>query len=123
LLFPAAAQVLFFSTDTPFEKAICLHKRSGITMMRAVTLLLAAGAASALTDIDHKPLFRKNMDPIISPGKFVSHMHSFYGSDAITKNLPTTAELQKGCPSGENPNDLSIYCTFGQQPPGSAHYN
>jgi hypothetical protein len=37
-------------------------------------------------------------------------MHSFYGSDAITKDLPTTVELQKGCPSGENPNDLSVYC-------------
>ncbi|KAF2442783.1 hypothetical protein P171DRAFT_455773 [Karstenula rhodostoma CBS 690.94] len=52
---------------------------------------------------------RKNIDPIVLPGKYASHMHSFYGSDAVTKNLPTTAELQKGCPSGENPNDLSVY--------------
>ncbi|KAK3321287.1 hypothetical protein B0T19DRAFT_451048 [Cercophora scortea] len=51
----------------------------------------------------------KNIDPIVGPGKYKSHMHSFYGSDAVTKDLPTTEELQKGCPSGENPNDLSVY--------------
>jgi hypothetical protein len=69
-----------------------------------------AGTAFGLTDIEHKPFMRKNIDPIVFPGRYVSHMHSFYGSDIITKDLPTTAELQKGCPSGENPNDLSIYC-------------
>ncbi|KAF2004360.1 hypothetical protein P154DRAFT_426617 [Amniculicola lignicola CBS 123094] len=76
--------------------------------MRSAILLLA-GPAAALTDIEHKPLFRKNMDPLVSPGKYVSHMHSFYGSDAITKDLPTTKQLQAGCVSGENPNDASIY--------------
>jgi len=45
----------------------------------------------------------------VFPGKYISHMHSFYGSDAITKDLPTTAQLQAGCPSGENANDMSIY--------------
>ncbi|KAF2177153.1 hypothetical protein K469DRAFT_810039 [Zopfia rhizophila CBS 207.26] len=73
------------------------------------TVLLLTGAATALTDIEHKPFMRKNIDPIVFPGRYVSHMHSFYGSDALTKDLPTTAQLQKGCPSGENPNDLSIY--------------
>lgn len=77
--------------------------------MRAIVILLA-GSAAALTDIEHKPFMRKNIDPIVYPGKYVSHMHSFYGSDALTKDLPTTAELQKGCPSGENPNDMSVYC-------------
>ena len=77
--------------------------------MRA-TILAFVGTAAALTDIEHKPFMRKNIDPLVSPGKYVSHMHSFYGSDAITKDLPTTEDLQKGCPSGENPNDLSIYC-------------
>lgn len=77
--------------------------------MRFLSAVLLAKAATALTDIEHKPFMRKNIDPIISPGKYISHMHSFYGSDAITKDLPTTAQLQKGCPSGENPNDLSIY--------------
>ncbi len=77
-------------------------------MFTAVVLL--AGTAAALTDIEHKPFMRKNIDPIVFPGKYTSHMHSFYGSDAVTKDLPTTEELQKGCPSGENPNDLSVYC-------------
>ncbi|CAP60890.1 uncharacterized protein PODANS_0_740, partial [Podospora anserina S mat+] len=52
----------------------------------------------------------KNIDPIVYPGQYRSHMHSFFGSDAVTKDLPTTADLQKGCASGENPNDLSVYC-------------
>ncbi|KAG9230199.1 hypothetical protein BJ875DRAFT_546372 [Amylocarpus encephaloides] len=77
--------------------------------MYAASFVLLAGTAFALTDIQHKPFMRKNIDPIVSPGRYVSHMHSFYGSDIITKDLPTTEELQKGCPSGENPNDLSIY--------------
>ncbi|KAK3372940.1 hypothetical protein B0T24DRAFT_649080 [Lasiosphaeria ovina] len=51
----------------------------------------------------------KNIDPIVLPGLYKSHMHSFYGSDVVTKTLPTTEELQKGCPSGENPNDLSVH--------------
>lgn len=69
-----------------------------------------AGAAMAYTDIRHKRFMLKNMDPIVFPGEYRSHMHSFFGSDAVTKDLPTTAELQAGCPSGENPNDLSVYC-------------
>ena len=73
----------------------------------AVALL---GVASAYTDIRHKRFMIKNIDPIVLPGQYRSHMHSFYGSDVVTKDLPTTEELQKGCPSGENPNDLSVYC-------------
>ncbi|KAF2639426.1 hypothetical protein P280DRAFT_454789 [Massarina eburnea CBS 473.64] len=72
-------------------------------------IAVLASTAAALTDIEHKPFMRKNIDPIVLPGKYASHMHSFYGSDAVTKDLPTTAQLQKGCPSGENPNDLSVY--------------
>jgi len=78
--------------------------------MHTKGLVLLVGSAAALTDIEHKPFMRKNIDPIVSPGKYISHMHSFYGSDAVTKDLPTSEELQKGCPSGENPNDLSVYC-------------
>jgi len=78
--------------------------------MRPITAVaLLTGAASALTVVEHRPLYRKNIDPIVFPGKYVSHMHSFYGSDAVTKDLPTTEDLQKGCPSGENPNDMSVY--------------
>ena len=79
-------------------------------MMKATAVTLLAGTVAALTVVEHKPFLRKNIDPIVSPGKYISHMHSFYGSDVITKDLPTTEQLQKGCPSGENPNDLSIYC-------------
>jgi hypothetical protein len=71
---------------------------------------VSASLAFAYTDIRHTRFMIKNIDPIVSPGKYVSHMHSFYGSDAVTKTFPTTEELQKGCASGENPNDLSIYC-------------
>ena len=71
-----------------------------IAAMRTAFLLSLAGSVASLTDIEHKPLFRKNIDPIVVPGKYVSHMHSFYGSDTITKDLPTTAQLQAGCPSG-----------------------
>ncbi|KAK0614944.1 hypothetical protein B0T17DRAFT_497913 [Bombardia bombarda] len=76
---------------------------------KAAIAILLAGGVSAYTDIRHNRFMLKNIDPIVSPGKYKSHMHSFYGSDAVTKNLPTTAELQKGCASGENPNDLSVY--------------
>jgi hypothetical protein len=82
--------------------------------MKKSALLALVGTAAGLTDIEHKPFMRKNIDPLVSPGKYVSHMHSFYGSDAITKDLPTSEQLQKGCPSGENPNDLSVYCKVPQ---------
>jgi hypothetical protein len=77
------------------------------------TLIVAGalvGLAAAYTDIRHKRFMVKNIDPIVSPGQYRSHMHSFFGSDAVTKDMPTTEELQKGCPSGQNPNDLSVYC-------------
>jgi hypothetical protein len=80
-----------------------------MTKALAVVFLLTV-TVTAYTDIRHKRFMLKNMDPIVSPGKYKSHMHSFYGSDAVTKDLPTTEQLQKGCPSGENPNDLSVYC-------------
>ena len=82
------------------------------TLYRFVALV---SGVAALTDIAHKPFMRKNIDPIVLPGQYTSHMHSFYGSDVVTKDLPTTAQLQKGCPSGENPNDLSVYCTYSPQ--------
>ncbi|KAK3398353.1 hypothetical protein B0T20DRAFT_479119 [Sordaria brevicollis] len=50
--------------------------------MRFLSAVLLAEAVTALTDIEHKPFMRKNIDPIVSPGKYISHMHSFYGSDA-----------------------------------------
>ncbi|PSN61112.1 hypothetical protein BS50DRAFT_578526 [Corynespora cassiicola Philippines] len=56
------------------------------------------------------PFMYKNIDPIVFPGQYdKSHLHSFFGSDAVTINTKTSAELQKGCTNAENPNDLSIY--------------
>lgn len=78
-------------------------------MKVGVALVAGVLGVSALTVVEHKPFMRKNIDPIVLPGKYASHMHSFYGSDAINTTLPTTADLQRGCPSGENPNDLSVY--------------
>lgn len=80
------------------------------TSLAVVALL--TGCVSAYTDITHKRFMLKNIDPIVLPGRYTSHMHSFYGSDVVTKDLPTTEQLQKGCPSGENPNDLSVYVSF-----------
>lgn len=56
------------------------------------------------------PFMQKNIDPIVFPAQHdKSHLHSFYGSDAVTVNTKTSAELQKGCTNAENPNDLSVY--------------
>jgi hypothetical protein len=79
-------------------------------MRNFLAVVALSGAAIAYTDIRHKRFMVKNIDPIVFPGQYKSHMHSFFGSDIVTKDLPTTAQLQQGCPSGENPNDLSVYC-------------
>lgn len=77
----------------------------GITL----SVLSAVSAANAYTVVTHEQFMKKNIDPLVVPGEYKSHMHSFFGSDAITKDKPTSADLQKGCASGENPNDLSVY--------------
>ncbi|CAL3969068.1 unnamed protein product [Diplocarpon coronariae] len=72
---------------------------------------LLSGVAQAYTQVDIKEAFmRKTIDPIVFPGSYTdSHLHSFFGSDAVTANTKTSAELQKGCTNAENPNDLSSY--------------
>ncbi|KAL4892389.1 hypothetical protein BDV59DRAFT_202535 [Aspergillus ambiguus] len=72
-------------------------------------ILAGAGMVSAWTELHHAPIMNKNIDAIVVPGTYTSHMHTFFGSDAITNVLPTSADLQKGCYSGDNPNDLSAY--------------
>ena len=58
------------------------------------------------------PFMFKNIDPIVYPGEYnKSHLHSFYGSDAVTVDTTTSEELRKGCTNAENPNDLSVYWT------------
>ncbi|KAK2040429.1 secreted protein [Colletotrichum somersetense] len=72
---------------------------------------MLAGIARAYTQVNvASPFMTKNIDPIVFPGQYdKSHLHSFFGSDAVTINTSTSAELQKGCTNADNPNDLSVY--------------
>lgn len=81
--------------------------------MQAITLLLAAaGSACAYTIVVADLFMHKNVDPVVMPGKYKSHLHSFFGSDAVTANTKTSKELQAGCTTAYNPNDFSSYCKF-----------
>ncbi|KAM0330604.1 hypothetical protein ACHAQA_003553 [Verticillium albo-atrum] len=78
--------------------------------MQSLTLFLAgAGVANAYTVTNAELFMRKNIDPIVVPGQYNSHMHSFFGSDTVTVNTTTSKELQAGCSSTVNPNDFSSY--------------
>ncbi|KAK1147941.1 hypothetical protein N8T08_000457 [Aspergillus melleus] len=70
---------------------------------------LAAGFAQAYTVTNVDMFMLKNIDPLVVPGEYTSHMHSFFGSDAVTAHTNTSAELQKGCSTARNPNDFSAY--------------
>ncbi|KAH7389462.1 hypothetical protein DE146DRAFT_163823 [Phaeosphaeria sp. MPI-PUGE-AT-0046c] len=72
---------------------------------------MLASLASAYTQVNvPSPFMQKNIDPIVFPGSFTkSHLHSFYGSDAVVASTKTSAEIQKGCTAADNPNDLSVY--------------
>ncbi|KAL0936763.1 putative short-chain dehydrogenase [Colletotrichum truncatum] len=79
-------------------------------MHSAISLLLAgAGIANAYTIAVAQPFMRKNIDPVVIPGQYKSHMHTFFGSDAVTLNTNTSKELQAGCSTADNPNDFSSY--------------
>lgn len=84
----------------------------------AVTIGFAVRMANAYTQVNiGSPFMQKNIDPIVFPGQYdKSHMHSFFGSDAVTINTTTSTSLQEGCTNAENPNDLSIYCTQTSRP-------
>ncbi|KAJ4990063.1 short-chain dehydrogenase [Stagonosporopsis vannaccii] len=69
----------------------------------------AAGFVQAYTNTDVSQFMMKNIDPIVVPGEYTSHMHSFFGSDVVTKDLPTSEELRAGCATANNPNDFSVY--------------
>lgn len=99
---------LLFSQPAPLKPSSMKQATVGVVLLAAVV--------TAYTDIRHKRFMIKNIDPLVFPGEYRSHMHSFFGSDAVTKDLPTTEVLQKGCPSGENPNDLSVYCKLDTLP-------
>ncbi|KAL3444132.1 hypothetical protein BJX65DRAFT_297781 [Aspergillus insuetus] len=74
-----------------------------------LSLLLTAGLARAYTVTNVDLFMFKNIDPIVFPGQYVSHMHSFFGSDAVNINTSTSAELREGCSTARNPNDFSVY--------------
>jgi hypothetical protein len=79
-------------------------------MHRSVSILVgAATLAGAYTNTDVKQFMLKNIDPIVLPGQYKSHMHSFFGSDAVNINTNSSAELQAGCSTAVNPNDFSVY--------------
>ena len=90
----------------------------------AVAVVLAARVTNAYTQVDvGTPFMQKNIDPIVFPGQYdKSHMHSFFGSDAVTINTSTSAALQEGCTNAENPNDLSVYCKQAYSPDGQPVY-
>lgn len=64
-----------------------------------ITAGLLVGAAHAYTQVNAAaPFMLKNIDPIVFPGEHgKSHLHSFFGSDAVTVDTKTSAELQAGC--------------------------
>jgi hypothetical protein len=74
---------------------------------------LLSGVAYAYTQVNvPSPFMYKNVDPIVFPGSYSeSHLHSFYGSDGVTASTTKSSELQSGCTTAENPNDLSVYWT------------
>jgi|TARA_R110002003_G_scaffold52_13_gene4436 hypothetical protein len=75
------------------------------------TASMLATVASAYTQVNvPSPFMQKNIDPIVFPGSYSeSHLHSFYGSDAVTASTNKSSDLQTGCTNAENPNDLSVY--------------
>lgn len=109
-------------TQTQFSDQTCLFFSPLVSLsdsqyllskMSRSFLLASLGAAltQAYTVTVSENFMNKNIDPIVFPGEYdKSHMHAFFGSDAITVDTTTSAELQAGCSSTENPNDYSIYC-------------
>lgn len=84
-------------------------------MSPSSTIILSAALltqlASAYTVINAAgPFMYKNIDPIVFPGSYSkSHLHSFFGSDAVTASTDNSASLQAGCTNMQNANDLSVY--------------
>jgi hypothetical protein len=83
----------------------------GSFLITATAGLLLAQSALAYTQVNmNQPIFYKNIDPLVFPGSYTkSHLHSFFGSDGVTANTKSSAELQAACTNAENPNDLSVY--------------
>ena len=73
---------------------------------------VAAGSASAYTIAVADLVMHKNIDPVVMRGQYKSHMHSLFGSDAVTINTTSSAGLQAGCTTAHNANDFSSYCNL-----------
>ena len=84
---------------------------SNMLQTALLTSGLAIQSAYAYTQVNvPSPFMYKNIDPIVFPGEYgKSHLHSFFGSDAVNVNTKTSDELRAGCTNAENPNDLSVY--------------
>ena len=99
----------------PFEELVYQHDfnihLNSVMVSVLLRLLAVAGAVQAYTVTNVDFLMFKNIDPVVMPGKYKSHLHSFFGSDAVNVTTATSAELQRGCSTAVNPNDFSIYCT------------
>lgn len=115
ILFPSSA-----GRSTLFVSVHCITGSRRLHTMPSVLsrAVLAGGLAHqayAYTQVNvATPFMYKTIDPIVFPGEYTkSHLHSFFGSDAVTASTNTSAELQEGCTNAENPNDLSVYCESG----------
>lgn len=80
-----------------------------------ILLSLAVGFSQAYTVTNADHFMFKNIGPLVIPGKYTSHMHDFFDSDAINVSIKTSAELQGGCTTAENLNDVSTYCEFSPE--------
>jgi hypothetical protein len=105
----------FVSSNFPFITYSTFASNNRHRMSPSSTFILSAGLlaqlATAYTQVNvATPFMYKNVDPIVFTGSYSeSHLHSFFGSDAVTASTKTSAELQAGCTNAENPNDLSVY--------------
>ncbi|KAK1470535.1 hypothetical protein CCUS01_06300 [Colletotrichum cuscutae] len=81
--------------------------------MKFANILAVALAAGAYTVTIVNKFMYKNIDPVVIPGQYASHMHTFLGSDAVTLNTTTSKEVA-GCATAVNPNDYSSYFSISR---------
>lgn len=79
----------------------------------SVALAIAGLVGSARADyfrthVDCSAFMRDMVDPIVSPGTNSTHLHTFFGSDAISRTTNSSDELRAGCTSCSQ-QDFSSY--------------
>lgn len=67
-------------------------------MYPLILLSLAAGFSQAYTVTNADYFMFNNIDLLVIPERYTSHMHDFFGSDAINVSTKTSAELQAAAP-------------------------